>query len=100
MRNDYISASLCTTNVLFHRKILGEKDLEQETLDAQKEELERQQRLMEQKKQALSSMAAATSKPTMVSSSAGTSTSVGTSSVKEQDSQLKSLLQCKFLLFL
>lgn len=74
------------------RKIITEKDLEKETLDAQKEELERQHRLMELKKQAMSSMAAA-SKPTMVSS--GTGTSVGTSIVKEQDSQLKSLLQCE-----
>lgn len=76
------------------RKIITEKDLEKETLDAQKEELERQHRLMELKKQAMSSMAAS-SKPTMVSSGTGTSTSVGTSGVKEQDSQLKSLLQCE-----
>ena len=76
------------------RKIIGEQDLEKETLDAQKEELERQQRLMELKKQAMSSLAAS-SKPAMVSSGTGTSTSTGSSGIKEQDSQLKSLLQCK-----
>ncbi|XP_076468714.1 uncharacterized protein LOC143299416 [Babylonia areolata] len=76
------------------RKILGEKDLDQETLDAQKEELERQQRLKEQMKHAMSSQAAAAKPPPVSSISTGTATtSTSSAASKEQDSQLKSLLQ-------
>lgn len=79
---------------------MNEKDLDHETLAAQKEELDRQQRLMELKKSAMTSMAkpSVTLKPTMVSCGTGTSVGVGIASGEsQQDSQLKSLLQCELL---
>lgn len=69
---------------------MAEKDLDQETLAAQKEELERQQRILELKKSAMTAM----NKPAMVSCGTGTSVGIGTANT-DQDSQLKSLLQCK-----
>lgn len=96
---------------LFHRSIKSEKDLDKEMLSAQNEELERQKRLMELKKSLLRENAAASAisaKAAAVSTEATTSTADTTKSVsactststpKEKDSQLKSLLQGQHLLF-